>query len=66
MLDDDELCQDGQMLWDTHLDRVRNNGGSGSYGKYLNHIWNCKRCQNGLGLTPQLVKIEKAGFKGVL
>ena len=50
----DELCEEGQRLWDAVDYRKVN-----SYDDYRRHLLECKRCQDGLNLIDKdLVRIR--------
>lgn len=51
----DELCEEGQRLWDAVDYRKVN-----SYDDYRRHLLQCKKCQDGLNLVEKgLLRIKE-------
>lgn len=63
--DSDELCPEGETLWNNHLKKVDSiTTEMSGYHTYLKHIWACKECQKGLGLSRKTIEIQKAHYLG--
>ena len=63
--DSEELCPEGETLWNNHLKKVDSiTTEMSGYHTYLKHIWACKECQKGLGLSRKMIEIQKAHYHG--